>query len=83
MDLQAFTSLYEDKHPELTSKLKKIIVSFSDENFFELTSLIRQIYLSDTNLINCNFIKIPSHICLSREKWHSIGFEYTEFNNEI
>ena len=56
MDLQAFTSLYEDKHPELTSKLKKIIVSFSDENFFELTSLIRQIYLSDTNLINCNFI---------------------------
>ena len=82
MDLQAFINLYENKYPDLTSKLKKFISSFSEENFFELSCLIRQIYLSDTDLSNCEFIKIPSHIGISREKWQNVGFEYTEFNNE-
>ena len=82
MDLQVFTKIYEKKLPDLVSKLEKFVVSFNEQNFFDLSSLIRQIYLSDTNLSDCNFIKIPSHIGVGRDKWHSVGFEYTEFNNE-
>lgn len=82
MDLESFINLHKSKHSELTSKLEKYTTTFSEDNFFEFVSLVRQIYLSSTNLNDCNFIKIPTHFNISRDKWTSFGFEFTEFNNE-
>ena len=82
MDLDTFININKQENPILIFKLKEILKNYDKNKFLNFISLIRQIYLSNTKLQNCNFITIPNNIDAEREDWQKYGFEYTEINDK-